>query len=246
MAKAAAKGAAKTAAKTGAKNGAKTAAKSAKPVKASPRADDREAFAARPETTGKVKVAAPQTGAEYLDSLRDGREVYIYGERVKDVTTHPAFRNTARMVARLYDALHDPKRKDKILLPTDTGNGGMTHAFFKAPKTLDETDRRARRHRRMGEAHLRLDGPRARLQGGVPRHARRQRRVLRSVPGRTRGAGTSSARSACPSSTTPSSIRRSTATGRRTRSATSAATWRRRPTPASSCRAPRWWRPARC
>jgi 4-hydroxyphenylacetate 3-monooxygenase len=30
----------------------------------------------------------PFTGAEYLESLRDGREVYIYGERVKDVTTH--------------------------------------------------------------------------------------------------------------------------------------------------------------
>ena len=39
------------------------------------------------------------------------------------------------MVARLYDALHDPKRKDKLLVPTDTGNGGMTHAYFKAPKT---------------------------------------------------------------------------------------------------------------
>ena len=39
----------------------------------------------------------PMNGAEYLESLRDGREIYIYGERVKDVTTHPAFRNTARM-----------------------------------------------------------------------------------------------------------------------------------------------------
>ena len=48
-------------------------------------------------------------GQEYLESLRDGREVYIYGERVKDVTTHPAFRNTARTIARLYDALHDPE-----------------------------------------------------------------------------------------------------------------------------------------
>src|SRR5690349_15406905 len=28
----------------------------------------------------------PFTGAEYLESLRDGREIYIYGERVKDVT----------------------------------------------------------------------------------------------------------------------------------------------------------------
>src|SRR4051812_50007134 len=99
---------------------------------------DAAAFAAKPQTTGKVAVSAPQTGAEYLASLVDDRAVLIYGERVKDVTKHQAFRNTARMVARLYDALHDPKRKDKILLPTETGNGGMTHAFFKAPKTLDE------------------------------------------------------------------------------------------------------------
>ena len=47
----------------------------------------------------------PFTGAEFLESLRDGREVYIYGERVKDVTTHPAFRNAAASVALLYDAL---------------------------------------------------------------------------------------------------------------------------------------------
>ena len=115
------------------------------------RSEDREAFARKPETIGKVAVSRPQTGDEYLASLSDGREVYIYGERVKDVTKHQAFRNTARMVARLYDALHDPERsKDKILMPTDTGNGGMTHAFFKAPKTLEETDRRPQRHRRMG------------------------------------------------------------------------------------------------
>src|SRR5260370_39669987 len=105
---------------------------------AAARTEDRAAFAARPETTGKVKATAPQTGAEYLASLSDGREVYIYGERVKDVTKHEAFRNTSKMVARLYDALHDKKRKDKILLPTETGNGGMTHAFLKAPKTLDD------------------------------------------------------------------------------------------------------------
>jgi 4-hydroxyphenylacetate 3-monooxygenase len=85
-----------------------------------------------------MESARPMNGAEYIESLRDGREVYIYGERVKDVTTHPAFRNTARMIARLYDALHDPKRKDKLLLPTDTGNGGFTHAYFKAPKTTAE------------------------------------------------------------------------------------------------------------
>jgi hypothetical protein len=33
----------------------------------------------------------PFTGSEYLESLRDEREVWIFGQRVKDVTTHPAF-----------------------------------------------------------------------------------------------------------------------------------------------------------
>ncbi|MCB0010301.1 MAG: hypothetical protein KDE34_00320, partial [Anaerolineales bacterium] len=42
----------------------------------------------------------PFTGAEYLQSLQDDREVWIYGRRVADVSQHPAFRNSARMVAR--------------------------------------------------------------------------------------------------------------------------------------------------
>jgi len=70
----------------------------------------------------------PLTGAEYLESLRDGREIYIDGERVSDVTTHPAFRNSAHSIARLYDALHDPAMQDTLLL-TDRF-GIRTHKFF--------------------------------------------------------------------------------------------------------------------
>src|SRR5436309_5930783 len=44
------------------------------------------------------------SGSEYLDTLRDDRAVYLYGKRVQDVTVHPAFRNSARSLARLYDA----------------------------------------------------------------------------------------------------------------------------------------------
>src|SRR5271155_3944836 len=80
----------------------------------------------------------PFTGAEYLQSLRDGREVYIYGERVKDVTTHPAFRNTAVSVSKLYDALHDVKSKDVLTTQTDTGSGGYTHRFFKAARSRED------------------------------------------------------------------------------------------------------------
>jgi 4-hydroxyphenylacetate 3-monooxygenase len=78
-------------------------------------------------------VTRPLTGGEYLESLRDDRAVYIYGARVADVTSHPAFRNPARMVARLYDALHDPGRRDVLTAPTDTGSDGYTHRFFTTP-----------------------------------------------------------------------------------------------------------------
>jgi len=80
----------------------------------------------------------PFTGAEFLESLRDGREVYVYGERVADVTTHPAFRNAARSIARLYDALHDEKTKDLLTCETDTGSGGFTHKFFRAARSREE------------------------------------------------------------------------------------------------------------
>ena len=82
--------------------------------------------------------ARPFTGAEYLESLKDGREVYIYGERIKDVTTHPAFRNAARTIARLYDALHDPKQKAVLTCPTDTGSGSFTHKFFRVAHSRED------------------------------------------------------------------------------------------------------------
>ena len=37
-----------------------------------------------------------RTGTEYRDSLRDSREVFINGERVKDLATHPSFKVTVR------------------------------------------------------------------------------------------------------------------------------------------------------
>jgi 4-hydroxyphenylacetate 3-monooxygenase len=57
---------------------------------------------------------------------------------VKDVTAHPAFRNPARMLARLYDALHDPATRAVLTSPTDTGSGGYTHTFFRAPAGVED------------------------------------------------------------------------------------------------------------
>ncbi len=86
-----------------------------------------------PDST--TRTSRPLTGDEYLESLRDGREVYVYGERVKDVTAHPAFRNSARSIARLYDALHDDRNREVLTTETDTGSGGRTHKFFRFPRS---------------------------------------------------------------------------------------------------------------
>ena len=78
----------------------------------------------------------PFTGKEYLESLNDGREVWIYGKKVKNITEHPAFRNSARMIARMYDAMHDPARREILTAPTEWG--GFTHRFFQAPHTVEQ------------------------------------------------------------------------------------------------------------
>ncbi len=49
-----------------------------------------------------------RTGRQYLDSLRDEREIWIDGERVGDVTLDPRFRPVAESIAELYDMQHDP------------------------------------------------------------------------------------------------------------------------------------------
>ena len=90
------------------------------------------------EQDGGPAVTRPLTGDEYIESLRDGREIFLYGDRVRDVTTHPAFRNPVRMTARLYDALHDPAKRDVLTGPTDTGSGGFTHRFFTTPYSADD------------------------------------------------------------------------------------------------------------
>ena len=80
----------------------------------------------------------PYTGKEFLDSLDDGREVWIYGERVKNIAEHPAFRNTARMIARLYDALYQDQKEEKCILTCPTEWGGFTHRYFQAPRSAEE------------------------------------------------------------------------------------------------------------
>ena len=90
----------------------------------------------------KPKAAGLRTGAEYLESLRDGRQVFVDGECVKDVTTHPAFREAARSVARLYDIAAAPENRELMTFPSPK-TGQPVWRAYQVPKTHE--DLRARR-----------------------------------------------------------------------------------------------------
>ncbi len=134
----------------------------------------------RPEEVIADKMR-PYTGAEYRQSLRDGREVYIDGERVADVTTHPAFRNSVRSLSRALRFAarpEDARQTDRA----DRHRLRRLHVpLFSLSALARGNDREPRRDRRLVAPDLWLDGPHARLQGRVHQHARRQRRILRPL-----------------------------------------------------------------
>jgi 4-hydroxyphenylacetate 3-monooxygenase len=63
-----------------------------------------------------------KNGTQHIASLRDGRQVYINGQAVGDVTTHRAFRNSIRSYANLYDFQARPENIEKMTFESpDTG-----------------------------------------------------------------------------------------------------------------------------
>jgi 4-hydroxyphenylacetate 3-monooxygenase len=62
-----------------------------------------------------------KTGQQHVESLRDGRAVFIEGERVSDVTTHPAFRNAVASIATLFDFQCLPENRDLVSYVAENG-----------------------------------------------------------------------------------------------------------------------------
>ena len=83
-----------------------------------------------------------RTGAEYIANLREnGPEVYLHGEQVKDVTTHPALRGGVETLARLYDMQHDPAIRDEMTYESPT-TGDRVGTSFIMPRTMDDLESR--------------------------------------------------------------------------------------------------------
>ena len=86
------------------------------------------------------------TGKEYLESIRDGRRVYVGGELVEDVTAHPAFRNAAHSFAMIYDSKRAPENRDVMTFEED---GETFSSYFLLPRTREDLHKRFETHRRI-------------------------------------------------------------------------------------------------
>lgn len=82
---------------------------------------------------------ALRTPQQFVDSLRDGREVYVRGERVPDVTKHPYLKIGVATAAVDYQVAHDPECRDFAVVEED---GDVISRFLHRPRTAEDLDKR--------------------------------------------------------------------------------------------------------
>ncbi len=87
-----------------------------------------------------------RSGQQYRDSIRDGRQVWINGERVRDVTTHPMFKPIVDVRARIYDMQHEAATAPAMSYRDELGNTfavglklPFTQADWHAKRTATDT-----------------------------------------------------------------------------------------------------------
>jgi aromatic ring hydroxylase len=97
--------------------------------------------AARSESAHKT-LPGVMDGRRYVESLRDGREVWLHGEKVADVTRHPAFANVARTFADLYDQQHRAPTQELMTYVDEDGVRGSIS--YLPPTSPEELIRRRR------------------------------------------------------------------------------------------------------
>jgi 4-hydroxyphenylacetate 3-monooxygenase len=78
-----------------------------------------------------------KTGAEQIQSLRDGRTVYLDGQLVDDVTTHVAYRNAVASAALLYDYQARPENIERMTFMPEGGTRRVNRCW-QMPRNYNE------------------------------------------------------------------------------------------------------------
>jgi 4-hydroxyphenylacetate 3-monooxygenase len=94
-----------------------------------------------------------KTGAIHLDALRDGREVFLKGERVADVTSHPAFRNSVATSGLLYDFQAAPENIETLTF-VSPDSGERVNRCWQLAETYEELVARRRALETWAECHF--------------------------------------------------------------------------------------------
>ena len=84
-----------------------------------------------------------RSGDEYVRGLRDGRTVLFNGERVADVTKHPAFAAGVRTVAQLYDLAHDSANRE-LMTYASPRDGRPINKSWLVPRAREDLASRRR------------------------------------------------------------------------------------------------------
>jgi aromatic ring hydroxylase len=92
-------------------------------------------------------------GEQYLESLRDGRRVWLQGELVEDVTAHPGLAGCARSVAGVFDLQHDPAHRE-LLTMASPATGERVSLAYLLPESVEDL----KRQRKMYEFLVRRAG----------------------------------------------------------------------------------------
>src|SRR6476646_8510054 len=84
-----------------------------------------------------------KSGLEHIQSLKDGRTIYLHGEIVGDVTTHPAYRNAVASAALLYDYQSRPENLELMTFLPEGGSRRINRCW-QMPQSYDELVERRR------------------------------------------------------------------------------------------------------
>jgi 4-hydroxyphenylacetate 3-monooxygenase len=91
-----------------------------------------------------------RSGKQYLESLRDGRKVFLDGELITDVVDHPAYRNAVRSTAALYDYQASPENLDMMTFESPT-SGERVNRSWQLPRSYEELVTRRKAMERWAE-----------------------------------------------------------------------------------------------
>jgi len=98
-----------------------------------------------------------RSGDAYVASLRDGRAVYLDGERVDDVTKHPGFVEPIRRIAETYDRAKAAAGEPALTF-ADPATGARHSNMWLVPRSADDLGARRRVHRFWAEPSFGLMG----------------------------------------------------------------------------------------